>query len=258
MNRKALLFAFSLVAPGLVACTPETPPGPPVTTDPNAPPKLGAQIDRMGQPAVTQLLIDPLNRTGERDRLQNEYNAASDPNRWLFPDPNVITNTAIRDRLREAMGVFDGLDGICNNSLLRSNSQELIRYNNLAIVLTYDALFLDSEKGACAGPYSYLAVFRGAFGFPAEAADDCGGRPPTVDVVDAVYTALVRGRGNPSNIVCLTDQDCINARCTVTNPTTGARNCLPDATLVPNYPDGVGPDATPPSLTEFPFLAPPQ
>jgi hypothetical protein len=251
MNRKTLTLAVSLVAPWTLGC-PQAEQAPP-------PPALGEQIDRMGRPGVTTALIDPININDEKSQLQNQYNADTDSDQWVF---------AYRDRIRSQMALYDGLDGVCGNSLLRSGGTSYNvpeRYNNLSILFAYDALFLDTGKGNCGGPFSYLAVERGVVGFPASAVNDCGGRPPTVDVIDPTYTALIRGRGftnatGTGTIPCTADteaQNCPGGRCNIAEGATEG-TCATDATRVINYPDGVSADAPAASLTDFPFLGAPQ
>ena len=250
MNRNTLALVVSFVAPWTLACG--------QGDQAPAPPALGEQIDRMGRPGVTTALIDPINADNQKDQLQNQYNADTDSDQWVFN---------YRDRIRGNMALLDGIDGVCGNSLFRSGGTSFPgpeRYNNLSIAVAYDALFLNTSNGNCGGAFSYLAVERSVFAFPASSANDCGGRPPTVDVIDATYTALVRGRagfnGYPANPPCTTDteaQDCPGGRCTVAAGSTSG-TCTTDATRVVNYPDGVAADAPAPSLTEFPFLAAPQ
>jgi hypothetical protein len=251
MNRQTLALAVSLVAPWTLGCS-QAEQAPP-------PPTLGEQIDRMGRPGVTTALLDPVNLNDEKDQLQNQYNADRDSDQWLF---------TYRPRFATTMALFDGLDGICGNSLLRRGGDAFAtpaRYDNIAISFAYDALFLDTGKGNCGGPFSYFAVERGVNAFPTAAVNDCGGRPPTVDVIDATYTALIQGRGfttpdGRGSLSCTTAteaQDCPGGRCNVAAGQTSG-TCMTDATRVINYPDGVAADAPEPSLTDFPFLAAPQ
>jgi hypothetical protein len=216
MNRPTLALAVSLVAPWTLGCS-QAEQAPP-------PPTLGEQIDRMGRPGVTTALLDPVNLNDEKDQLQNEYNRLADPDRWLFTNPNNLAETRIRDRIRTNLALFDGLDGVCGDQFLVYPPDTTPgRYDSLAITLTYDALFLNSGNGNCGNnDIGYLAVERNFAGYPRNF--DCGGRPPNLDVIDRIYTDLIRG----------------------------------DDPTAANYPDGVAADAPAPSLTEFPFLAPPQ
>jgi hypothetical protein len=222
MNRKILTLAVLLVAPWTMGC-PQAEQAPP-------PPELGEQIDRMGRPGVTTALLDPINLNDEKDQLQNEYNSIADPERWLFTNPNDLQETRWRSRFRSSLALFDSLDGVCGNQLFYfGDGMDPSSYDGLAICLTYDVVFLNSGNGNCGNDaVGLLAVERNALGFPRNF--DCGGRPPTLDVIDQTYTSLVRGGESDE----------------AGNPTAAT------------YSDGVGPDAVPASLTEFPFLAPPQ
>ncbi|HEX2572889.1 MAG TPA: hypothetical protein VH877_25280 [Polyangia bacterium] len=174
MNYKAFIVAFSLSAPGLVACGNDN-------KTPPAPPTLGEQIDRMGRPAVNTALTDPFNfynGGGRKDQIQNAYNTQNDTSRWA---------TDYAAEIAFNLGIFDSLDGTCGNQAGAGATATAGRYNTLAGVLAYDLLFLNTDSGTCT---TYLGVELAALGV---ANQDCGGRTPSESVIDPTYSLLAVG-----------------------------------------------------------------
>lgn len=169
------------------------------------PPFLGAQIDRMGRPAVNTALTNPFGLTPGKttDQVKNEYNVANQQG-WIQygPQPYISTNLAI----------FDALDGNCQNQggPLYTTPASPTSYNRLGAILADDRLTVNTALGRCV---AFLAVEQSN-------TTDCGGRSPTYDVIDSLYTFL---SGSTAGV-----------------------------------PDGVAmdPDGTP-STSVFPFLRPP-
>jgi hypothetical protein len=141
---------------------------------PPAVPKLGAQIDRMGRPAINTAL----NVTFETDMTvkntaKDAYNAAL-PATWSSFIPEFEKNLA----------VFDALDRNCGNQLLADGAKtDLTRYAPLATALVDDELYVNTAVGVCT---QYLAVELGS-------KTDCGGRTPAEDVIETSYSALAAG-----------------------------------------------------------------
>jgi hypothetical protein len=142
------------------------------------PPFLGAQIDRMGRPAVNTALTNPfdLTKMGKTtDQVKNEYNVAL-PQAWIpyGPQPYIATNLA----------VWDALDGTCGNQgqalSLYSAPASSTSYNKLATILADDRLIVNTALGRCT---AFLAVEQNSN-------MDCGGRTPLMDVIDTLYTFL--------------------------------------------------------------------
>lgn len=142
------------------------------------PPFLGTQIDRMGRPAVNTALTNPFGLTPGKttDQVKNEYNVATAQS-WIQygPQPYISTNLA----------VFDSLDGTCGNQggPLYTTPASTTSYNKLGAILADDRLAVNTGLGRCV---AFLAVEQGNTA-------DCGGRTPTMDVIDALYTFLSGG-----------------------------------------------------------------
>src|SRR5439155_2392140 len=78
-----------------------------------APPTLGAQIDRMGRPAVNTALSDPFWNDGtaggtlaNHEMKQDTYNHSADPANWGSEN---IAN------FKAKLAIYDGLDTVCGN-----------------------------------------------------------------------------------------------------------------------------------------------
>jgi len=153
------------------------------TTNP-APPALGAQIDRMGRPAINTALTNPFNLDGNQDADKDAYNASSDPTTWTASfAPEIAGNLAI----------LDGLDAVCGNQAFSTLADggfndAATRYETLAGVLADDRLWVNTASGTCT---TYLAAEANATGLLGNS--DCGGRTPAEDVIDESYSLLATG-----------------------------------------------------------------
>jgi hypothetical protein len=143
---------------------------------PPAPPTLGAQIDRMGRPAINTALnhtFDPNPMT--QNMAKDAYNADNQPTHWTTFIPEIRANLAI----------YDGLDTVCGNqagyATLTSPD-----YQTLATVLAGDVLWLNTASTTCT---QYLGVEFNALP-NAVPNSDCGGRTLTEDTIDVTYNAL--------------------------------------------------------------------
>jgi hypothetical protein len=143
------------------------------------PPALGAQIDRMGRPAINTAITDPFDATATtHDMKQDSYNAAT---------PS--TATAFKAAFLANLAILDGLDQVCGNQLAADKTKtDSSRYQPLATVLLDDQLYVDTSSGTCA---VYLGVEANATGIIPNT--DCGGRTLTEDVVDVSYSVLATG-----------------------------------------------------------------
>jgi hypothetical protein len=158
--------------------TPETSTGEP------AAPTLGAQIDRMGRPAVNTALnhtFDPNAATA--DPAKDAWNANAMPGGWGAAfGPEVAANLA----------VYDGLDTTCGNQAAANPdagaTTNALKYGALAGVLADDRLWLNTAGTTAA---QYLAVELDATGIAKNA--DRGGRTLPMDVIDVTYSALAVG-----------------------------------------------------------------
>jgi hypothetical protein len=158
--------------------TPETGTGDP------APPALGAQIDRMGRPAVNTALnhtFDPNAATAEP--AKDAWNANGTAGGWAAAfGPEVAGNLA----------VYDGLDTKCGNQAAADKdagaTTNALKYGALGGVLADDRLWLNTAGTTAA---QYLAVELDATGIAKNA--DRGGRTLPMDVIDVTYSALAIG-----------------------------------------------------------------
>jgi len=157
-------------------------------TGPPAAPTLGAQIDRMGRPAINTALTDPFWNDGVQTidmhhAKQDAYNAASDPTMWAS---TMVGGKAVLAIFKSSLAVFDGLDNTCGNQAAFGGPLGAA-YTTLATVLADDELYLDSSQTTCA---TYLGVELKTLGANVT---DCGGRTLTESTIDETYNLLALG-----------------------------------------------------------------
>lgn len=210
MNRKTLLsLGSALIAASVISVAgygcgddddavskpdsgnnPQTSPpdtGAPDTSTGNPPvPTLGAQIDRMGRPAVNTALnhtFDP--NAATTDPAKDGWNSNKDPQSW---------KSAFTGEVAGNLAVYDGLDTVCGNQAAASadagSTTNILKYGALAGVLADDRLFLNTA--GTTGDV-YLAVELAATGIAPAVATDRGGRTMPMDVIDVTYSALAIG-----------------------------------------------------------------
>lgn len=151
--------------------------------DPSAFPTLGAQIDRVGRPAISTALISSMLYPDKPTQasMKNDYNADDDVAGWGATwSAEIATNIAVLDGLDGSAGGGSG----CGNSF-GFGGGGMDAYDFLASVLADDRLLIDPQSTTCT---QYLAVEAGASG-----AGECGGRTPTMDVVETSYSAIAIG-----------------------------------------------------------------
>jgi len=161
------------------------------------PPALGAQIDRMGRPAITTMLIGAFDPAGAaRTAARNAYNQATDPTAWK--STTISTNTTIEREIEDNLAVFDAFDlGVtqianngCGNTMRYKTPAGPTSYETAADLFADDELHIDTTRPNCA---VYLALeinYASAGGSPHMG---CGGRTPTHDVIDVTYSVLAGG-----------------------------------------------------------------
>jgi hypothetical protein len=145
-----------------------------------APPTAGAQIDRMGRPAVNTALNHTFDTDdGAKGAAKDEYNANADPKSWSKYVGEMEANLAI----------LDALDGTCGNQLFADKAKtDGTRYATLAGVLADDRLWVNTSSTTCT---TYLGVEANAT--KAIPNQDCGGRKPSYDVIKLTYTIAAVG-----------------------------------------------------------------
>ena len=143
------------------------------------PPTLGAQIDRMGRPAISTATIATFNGDeAARGTMKDMYNADADPSMW-------VANWS--EEINFALGVYDGLDRDCGNQL-GAGADPSDRYAFLAGVLADDQLYVNSGTGDTG---VYLGVEAEALSIVPDGGS--GGRRPADDVIDRSYSVLAAG-----------------------------------------------------------------
>ncbi|HEY3358730.1 MAG TPA: plastocyanin/azurin family copper-binding protein [Polyangia bacterium] len=154
-------------------------------------PALGAQIDRMGRPAINTALTDPFWDDGTRtldshEKVQDAYNTVSDPALFV---------TTFKAQFAKILAIYDALDGVCGNQLLYNGrlagggAPAAGAYDTFAGVLADDRLTINTAAGTCT---TYLGVEADATGLARNS--DCGGRTPTENVIDETYALLAAGQ----------------------------------------------------------------
>jgi hypothetical protein len=179
---------------------------PPDAFVPPAPPALGAQIDRMGRPAINTALNHTFDANDTtKQQAKDIYNHAADPTAWATLPLGTPADTVTAE-FAGNLGVIDSLDSSdaasgCSSARTDPNIQQPLygvagttgglAYAALAGLLSDDELYLYTGIGTCT---QYLGV-EGATLLGLTAPTDCGGRAPSYDVIDVSYTALAIGLG---------------------------------------------------------------
>ncbi|HEU5076628.1 MAG TPA: hypothetical protein VFU02_20705 [Polyangiaceae bacterium] len=144
----------------------------------DAPPTLGAQIDRMGRAAIGTALIATFSAdSDQKGMLKDAYNAAA-PQAW----------SDFENEIRANLAILDSLDENCGNQLLAGASDP--RYATLASILADDQLYVLSTVGECG---VYLGLEGEIAGALEPGAGKCGGRSPDDDVIERSYSVLAAG-----------------------------------------------------------------
>jgi len=175
-----------------------TPPGDsgvadaPVEAGPPAPPALGAQIDRMGRPAINTTLnhtFDPtcVNTSSSGPCAPKDaYNADNDPANWSVPpNPDGGAVPGYFSQFFANLAIYDSLDGVCGNQAAFAYSATAPGYSAMATVLSQDALWLNTLASSC---QYYLSVETSALATASNT--DCGGRAPLYNTIDVTYNLL--------------------------------------------------------------------
>lgn len=143
-------------------------------------PGYGAQLDRMGRPAINTALNNTFNANMEqKDQAKDAWNADDKAAGWAMKNKAEVAKN---------LAVLDALDGNCGNQLLAGKDVAAGRYDTLASVLADDRLWLNANGTSCD---VYLGVEANATMLVPNM--DCGGRAMKYDVVDISYSALAAG-----------------------------------------------------------------
>ena len=143
-------------------------------------PALGDMIDRSGRAAISTALISPFEGDDDaKTAAKNGYNQAAKES-WSDYTANIAGNVAI----------YDAVVGNCgDNSLTNPDGATAAgAYTGFATALADDQLYIDSTKRSC---NQYLAQ---ELNILLDAGiEECGGRTPTMDIVETSYSALTAG-----------------------------------------------------------------
>lgn len=187
------------------------------------PPAIGAQIDRMGRPAINTVLNALVLDNGAAIAMKKDaYNQAAAPAMWATAPlaggrtiaAEFAVNLAFIDVLDQGNPAIPGagmtIPG-CRNQVLYNGSPSggnppmAGSYQTLATILADDMLYVDTSKTTC---QQYLSLeIEAATGGTAPHAH-CGGRTPTHDVIDISYSLLISGLAgftNPGFLPRITD-----------------------------------------------------
>jgi hypothetical protein len=172
-----------------------------------AAPTLGAQIDRLGRPAVNTVLDHGFDSMASRAHAAKDaYNQDGAVGTWqAMYRVEFAGNLAILDALDKGLTCTAGTctasatAGGCGNQVLYDavgggSAASPASYIGLAAALADDQLYLDTRKTVANIPTSnqnYLAVELDAFEMIPN--QTCGGRAPDNDVIDTSYSALAIG-----------------------------------------------------------------
>jgi hypothetical protein len=160
------------------------------------PPMLGAQIDRMGRPAISTALIAVLAPAGTSKTAQKDaYNHAADPAAWKTT--TLQTNVTLERELKGNLAVLDAIDlGLttpmagCGNALMYVGPPGAMTYQGAADLFADDQLHVDTSRQSCS-VYLALEIEHASGG--ALPHTTCGGRMLGHDVIDATYSVLASG-----------------------------------------------------------------
>lgn len=149
------------------------------------PPTLGAQLDRMGRPAINTVGSKTFD-ANNRDTAENAYNANGDPTTWVAKHKaDIAASIAILDALDAPDPNGCGNQAACgltNGNMTKASGA----YDGLATLLADDRLrVFTGGDGTCG---LYLAVeANAALGVTNM---KCGGRTPTDAVIAESYSLL--------------------------------------------------------------------
>lgn len=171
--KKTLLYAISatLLVAFTTGCPAKDDKG-----DPD-PPTLGAQVDRMGRPAIATAAIATFESdTTVKGQEKDAYNAAAQS-----------TWASFAAEMAENLAILDSIDEVCGNQLLYSTAGGY----GLAGVLADDRLWVNSTGTGSEDGQVYLAVEANAVNIIPNTLS--GGRNLTMDIAETSYSVLALG-----------------------------------------------------------------
>jgi hypothetical protein len=160
-----------------------------------APPALGAQLDRMGRPAIVTTLIGTFASDSTKATLRDAYNQAGDAAAWI--GTTLRPGVTIEAELKTNLATWDAFDtGLsltgagCGNALHYMADPGPDSYKFAADVLADDELYVDTSKSVCTVYFALELEKLSGGNLPH---GTCGGRMPTRNVMDAMFSMLAAG-----------------------------------------------------------------
>jgi hypothetical protein len=158
---------------------------------------LGAQIDRAGRPAISTLLIGAFAAEPTRTAVKDAYRQASDPATWKTT--MLRPNVSIEREMETNLAAFDAVDtGM--TSVVMAGCRNAFRYNpapagptsyqDAADMFADDELHVDTSFPTC-DVFLALELDYGSHGQYTHTT--CGGRMPSHDAIDMMYSVLAAG-----------------------------------------------------------------
>jgi len=144
------------------------------------PPALGAQIDRMGRPAINTATNHTFDTTmATKNAAKDAWNGNGTVSNWV---------TAFSKDVQSTIAIIDALDTNCGNQLGAGPTATAGRYSLLGDTLAMDRLWVNT---AAVSSNVYLGVEANALGVVPNM--DGGGRTLSMDVIDSSLSVLVAG-----------------------------------------------------------------
>jgi hypothetical protein len=156
--------------------------------NPPMPSVTGALIDRMGRPGVNTALTNPFDLYQPMGATMPE---SSDTTKDRYNKDGMIAGwtAAWSPAILLHLGILDSLDKNCGNQFAAApGAVSPTRYATLGAILANDALTVNLSRTTC---NQYLGAEIAFATAGAVAANDCGGRTLSMDVIDVTYSALV-------------------------------------------------------------------
>jgi hypothetical protein len=176
------------------------------------PPTLGAEIDRMGRPAINTALNHAFDPTAAAGSAKDAYNQdGGGPAAWTSNGAylsSFVQSLAILDALDQGLNGASAVGAACGNQVLYDATTATAgphacfttpgnpatftgtscSYAASALFASDDELYVETSKSTC---NLYLAVELDTEVLRLGAvAQTCGGRAPSYDVIDYSYSAL--------------------------------------------------------------------
>lgn len=161
---------------------------------------LGVQIDREGRAAINTAVNKTFASDVNRGNAEDSFNQTDNSSSVAEFSSEIASNLAIYDALVDDNndGNACGDNAITNRVEVGSNTSLASgadRYSLIAGVLADDQLYINSAAGGNCN--QYLAAEITVLG--TDLSNDCGGRTPSMDVIETTYSVVAAGSPNGVN-----------------------------------------------------------